>query len=147
MTPNASNAWRPQSPRADFAERTVAAILRDRIERRPTARPRRWVSVIAIAVFVIAAGAWAWAALPRTPRTEVSPPSFRPEPIGVAKGSPVTGHASPVPEPSAERPRPLPAPAASPPRHKEPIAPDRPRKPNLPRCNCVQTICDCVEEQ
>jgi hypothetical protein len=145
MTPHVSNAWRPQSPGADFAERTVAAILRDRIERRRTARPRRWMSVIAIAAFVIAAGALAWAALPRIPRAVVSRPSVAPMTIDPAKESPAAGPASPVAKPSTEHRRAVPA--AAPPRHKETLVPDRGRKMNLPRCNCVQTICDCVEEQ
>jgi hypothetical protein len=148
MTPNVSNAWRAQSPRADFAERTVAAILRDRIERRRTARRPRWTSVIVVATVMVGAGALAWAALPKTPRTEVSRPDVAPRTIDVAKKSPAGAQVSPTPEPSIERPRPSSAaPATSPPRRKDAVIPDRVRKVNLPRCNCVQTICDCVEEQ
>ncbi len=147
MTPNASRAWRPQSPPSDFVDRTVEAILLDRTERRRTARPRRFLCTVAIAVTLIAAGAWALS-IPRTPKAAVSPPSTAPRQTEVARERRIVGQPSPAAEPSTDTSPPLPtAVAAPPPRHKEAAPRDKTRKVNLPRCSCMQTICDCVEEQ
>lgn len=148
MKPNAYGAWHAQSPRADFAERTLAAILRDRVESRRTSRPRPWVGAFAMVAVLIAAGAWAWAALPKTARTWVSTPSVVRAAAEPRRESVPVVHASPVPESSTETPAPIPvAPAAKAPRHKEAVPTNMGGRVNLPRCGCGQMICDCVEPQ
>jgi hypothetical protein len=148
MTLNGWHAWRPQEPRPDFSERTVAAILRDRREIRRPLRERRWIITVAMAAAIVVAGAWAWAALPRTSSTRVSLPIPAPATASVARQSPAAVRMPPLPEPSIDPVvRSTAAPSAPPARHKDVSPPDRKPRANIPRCSCVPTVCDCVEEQ
>jgi hypothetical protein len=146
--PNAYSTWRAQSPRPDFAERTVAAILRDRTTSRPASRPRRWIGAFAMAGVLIAAGALAWAAIPRAAGTVLSAPSIVRADTGPRRESPPVVQAPAVPRSSTETPAPIPRiPAAKAPRHKEAVPTNKGGRVNLPRCGCGQMICDCVEPQ
>lgn len=166
MRPIAYSGWRAQRPAPDFAERTVAAILRDRATSGGTVRPRgtetrlarapwpttyrsRRMSAFAIACLLVIAGAWgAWAALPRT--------AGRAAPLPDVVRIDVTSISAPLWRVPAESlrtidpPRPLPAPArpaAKAPQRKETVPADKARRVNLPRCGCDPEICDCVEPQ
>jgi hypothetical protein len=146
MTPNVTRAWRAQSPRLDFAERTVAAIVRDRIESRRRARPRRWMSALAVASVLVVVGALAWAALSRTATKAAAVPEVGNAPAEVPRTTPPLWRAPAVPEPSAAA-IPPPAAAVKAARHKETVPADQNRHVNLPRCSCDPMICDCVEPQ
>ena len=149
MTPKASRvAWPAQIPDGDFADRTVAAILRDRAAGRTPSRPLRTWAVIAVATVLFAGGAWARIALPRARA------SFAPRSVSTPeKGTPAGPSSAPEPhaavrELPAEPPRALPPqPTGSPrrPRERDPSA-DAGRRVRVPMCNCVQAICDCGEE-
>ena len=169
MTPNAYRAWRAQSPPPNFAERTVAAILHDRIasgravpprrtevlvaraRRQSTYRSRR-MSALAIACLLVVGGAWgAWAALPRSARTAASLPDA--VPIDVTRTHAPLWRAPAESFHAVDPPRPPPAPAKPAPPQKAPPQPKemapavRARPVNLPRCGCDPEICDCVEPQ
>ncbi len=149
MTPNPYSAWRAQSPRIDFPERTVASILRDRIESRPRpATPRRWVGVWTIACLLVAAGAWAWASFPTTP-TKANPVPSVASAVTVVRTRPPLLRTPAVPEPVAAPLASMPvAPSVKPaPRHKEAVSVDKGRPAIVPRCGCDPMICDCIEPQ
>jgi hypothetical protein len=150
MTEKTSSAWRAQPPSADFAERTVAAILAERRAIRPVAGRRRGLGWVAIAAVLVAGGAWARTALPRPPRPRPSPAIVAPAATGAGAQRPTGGRVPAAPEASSPDPArsatPM-APSPSPRRRVEANPPpDARRKARLPRCNCQQTICDCGEE-
>jgi len=146
MTPNPWPSWRAQTPSADFAERTVGAILRERNTRRHQGAARRWVLIAAAATVLVAGGAWGWTTLPRE-----TPP--RPAPSSVpAPALPTSDPTSRAVREPAERPDPPhrpPPPAMPSARRKEVPAlspsPDAGRRVIVPRCNCQEGICDCLE--
>lgn len=150
MNSNPWLGWRAQTPSSHFAARTVASILRDQNERRTKGGAHRWLGVAAAAMVLIAGGAWAWTALPRTATSLVKretvpvPAQTTPKPSPTAREP-----AQSVPEP----PHKLPAsPSVIAPRRKETASPptvsssDAGRKIIVPRCNCQEAICDCLEE-
>ena len=147
MTPKATRSWPAQTPGADFADRTVAAIVRDRATGHARARPRRWLGVLGVAAVLAAAGAWAGVTLPRASRLQESPRSGAPKVSGAIE-APAPERPAAVREPEPERPGaqvPPFAPAPRPPREPA-LRPDAGRAVRVPRCNCVQAICDCGEE-
>jgi hypothetical protein len=143
-------SWRAQAPSADFAGRTVAAILRDRSARRSEWGLGRRLMMTAAAAVLVAGGAWGWTTLPKVappvPAHRVSPP--RPA-LPVILPAP---SARPPPVPPSELPPKAPAVAPPLPRRKElaPVSsassPDAGRRVILPRCSCQEGICDCLEE-
>jgi hypothetical protein len=146
MTPNVYRTWHAQSPRLDFAERTVAAMMRDRIESRRGTRPHRWMTAFAVACVLVVVGALAWAALPRTATKAPAAADVAAAPPEVPRTIPPLWRAPAAAEPpTAAVPPPLPAVKAA--RHKETVPADKNRHVNLPRCSCDPMICDCVEPQ
>jgi hypothetical protein len=166
MRSSAYSAWRPQRPSADFAQRTVEAILRDRNAGSRAVRPRRTeplvagalgsgsirsrrMSAFAVACLLLIAGAWgAWAGLPRTGRKAGPQPEV--VPIDVTRTNQPFLRTPSVSVHMIDPPRQLPAPAklqAKVPQHKEMAPADGARPVNLPRCGCDPEICDCVEPQ
>jgi hypothetical protein len=147
MTTHPLPSWRPQSPSPDFAARAVAAILRDRNLHREKRRPHRGVPIVATAALLLAGGAWAWTALPRDAK-----PPLHAEGRPAAPTSPETREvhaAASTLDPAPEVPRKPPAPPAlaSPRRREAPASsPDAGRRVILPRCNCQEAICDCLEQ-
>ena len=136
--------WPIAEPPADFASRTVTAVLRDRQRRRRVAT-RRWAAVMAAATLLFAGVAWGFTAW--TKRAEPVAPA--PPAASAAPPPPAPVHASPPPtpepEPTVEPPAP-PAPAR--PHHRPPPAAavvDAGYRPIVPRCDCVpdQTLCTC----
>jgi hypothetical protein len=147
MNLKAPHTWPAQSPRADFADRAVAAIVRDGALRRAAARPRRLLGAMAIAAVLVAGGAWARVSLPRAPRAQATLPSAGPTASSATK-TPAAEHASAAPEPARNPPRPQ-APPPTPSLKRSPVpaaAPDAGRRVRVPMCNCAQAICDCGEE-
>lgn len=148
MSPKTPYGWPVERPRADFAERTVAAIVRDRAGGRTSARPRRLWGALAVAAVLIAGGAWGRAGIPKARRTQVAP-QVAPQGTGPnpAVKSPAVDRLPAVLGPASG---PRPPPAIPPPerrRYREPTrAPDAGRSVRVPLCNCVQAICDCGEE-
>ena len=149
MTSNSWRSWPDQTPSADFAERTVARILRDREERRPKRGARRWMTFAAAAAVLMAGGAWAWTSLPRP----MKPPAVVQD-SGVARPpAPPRALATTIkpldPIPEVTRQPPV-APVIVPPRRKEaPTAvslPDGGRKLILPACNCQDVLCACLDQ-
>jgi len=140
------SAWEAQTPSTDFADRVVAAIVRDRTAGART-RTHRWAAVLVLAALLGSGGVWARAALRRwavvqpalpSPAARASAPVRNPEPAW--ERAPAT----PPTEPPAIAP-PLPRRATS----SIPRAlsvPDAGRKVRVPTCNCTQGICDCGEE-
>ena len=150
MNSNFPRDWHAQAPSADFAERTTLAILRERSARRNEWGLGRRLAMAAAAAIFVAGGAWGWTRLPKSgplrPEQESAPPS--PAPSGVA---PTPAAHAPI-EPPSDPPRK--SPAVTPPslRRKEPLpvfsapSPDAGRRIIVPRCNCQEAICDCLEE-
>ena len=144
MTAHSRPTWPPQSPAPDFADRTVSAILRDQHRRQQKRHIRRWVPLAAAATLLVAGGAWAVTSLPF-----VSPRAWQEEPAAPGHAFseeielPLPPGRAPEPTPSAPTP-----PAVAPARRKiSPAAtPDAGRPLILPRCNCQEAICDCLEQ-
>jgi len=149
MTSNPKLGWSAQSPPPDFAARTVTAILRDRNGRHERRGGGRWLLIAAAVAITMAGGALAFTALPRAgwrPALTASnaPP---PRPVDEAPRA-VQATADPPKEPPTKPPAP---PAIAPSRRKEtPLTqssePDAGRRLILPRCNCQEAICDCLQE-
>ena len=147
------HAWPAQSPPADFAERTVAALLREPAARRRSIGVRHWTAVLGIAAVLIAgaAGAWTIVDVARgTRRVKQTAPVIPSQRAPFA----VTTSARPE-EQRAAQPGPDPRPAHSvmptgrkdiAPSHavSAPLSPGRTVK--VPRCNCQDSICDCGQE-
>jgi len=144
MTPRGFSGWPSQSPPPDFAERAVAAILRER-SRRARGRPVRRIAAVAVAAVLVAGGAWARMALPRTPKT-VPAPVITETRTTVANDAPAVERAVTVREAAPEPPRATVTPAP-PRRPRDRVAAPDAGRVRVPMCNCVQTICDCGEER
>jgi hypothetical protein len=149
MTWNHRLEWRAQTPSVDFAARTVASILRDENDRRTKNGAPRWLLVAAAATVLIAGGAWALTSLPKG----AAPPVETRDAVSAA---PLSNPSIPIrrepDDPVAEPPRKAPlAPVVTLPRRKEALTapptslPDGGRKIIVPRCNCQEAICDCLE--
>ena len=163
MTSHPWRSWRAQTPSADFAGRTVERILRDRDEhhvgralpngvrasQKVTAGARRWVTLTAAAALLIAGGAWAWTTLPRGAKSLV----VLPEPTVVKLPDPprlpstATKPPDSVPDPPHKTPA---APVLPTHRRKEALPAPSPldagRRVIVPRCNCQEGLCDCLEQ-
>lgn len=154
MKPTDLQAWRPQAPPRDFADRTTAAVLRDRASTRASARAVRWPVSLAAACLLVAAGAWAWRshrvppgpAVTSTP-LPAAPPAVRP-PAGPARPAPAPP--SPplpsLPDRVAPTPRPR-VPAASATAVAAPSASTAPSaRVVVPPCTCNELGCECGPE-
>jgi hypothetical protein len=137
-------AWQIEQPPSGFAERTVAAAIRER--GRHQARPARVVILSALAAVLIAGAALGSLARSRGPReTPQSRPSATDAPPGTKSEVPPVPVAS---EPNSirppERPLDLPARAAKPAPHAS-SAHDAGNPVILPRCSCEphQIMCTC----
>ena len=144
MSDNRWEAWRPDEPPSGFAERTVAAALRERARRRT--RPARAVVVSAVAAVLIAGGALGSVVRSRGPREA---PQSRPAGADAPRGTTsavssarVASETTPIRPP--ERPLGLPARTANPATHAS-TAQDAGRSVILPRCSCEphQIMCTC----
>src|SRR5262245_20666597 len=91
--------WRAQTPPGGFVDRTVAAILRDRIARRSEGRSGRRIILAAVAAVLVAGGAWGWTILPKV----------RPPIPAESKSSPPRAFAVVAPAPAARPPPDAPA--------------------------------------
>jgi hypothetical protein len=143
VTPNRWDAWEPQEPAADFAERTVAAALRERVARRRTSS-RRWIGAVALAATLVAGAAWGFSAWPSRGGAPPSPAEV------TAPGEPVRSVDLHLAHEAVAPAAPPPS-SAMPPRRKvlapepERSGPDAGRKVILPRCDCApdQVMCTC----
>jgi hypothetical protein len=146
MTSNRLKAWQAQVPEADFAERTVAALARDR-RRRRTLTGRRWIVMGAMAAVLIAGGAWGYASLSSlqahsraapfaTPPTIRAPDPSPRQPVALPEHPAPVSPASP-PASLPHRKVEAPAPVSSPPNAGRTVV--------VPRCYCSpnEAICDC----
>jgi hypothetical protein len=143
MMSNQWKAWPAQSPSADFAERTLVALVRDR-RGRFAWLGRRWFMAAAMAAVLIAGGAFGLMRFssPRTPPSPGALPSAvttrtTAEPPAIPAVRPAEPRTSEAPVSATPARRRLEAPAAGP--------PDAGRRVILPRCNCSpnEAICDC----
>jgi hypothetical protein len=149
---NRWDAWKAQEPPADFAARTVTAVLAERAQRRRARRiaARRAVVACAMAAVMVASVAWGYTAW----KTRVE--SFErasPAPIVAVHDArsattPTPAWSSVVPSPPASAEVP-PAPIATTPpvRKKVDVAslPDAGRKIMRPQCECSphEEMCTC----
>jgi hypothetical protein len=154
MTPDRWDAWEPQEPGNEFAERTVAAALRERRSRR-NPRGARWVAVGIAAAMLVSGAAWGFSSwstgrhaakavippLSAGAKPAVPPSTRSAEPIAPAPLDTVdAGAATPldVPAPHVHRKSSVPvAPAIG--------GPDAGRKVIVPHCDCApdQVMCSC----
>lgn len=143
------NRWPAQEPPADFADRTVAAMLR--VNRPARRMGSRWFIPLAAAALLVGSASWAMIAMQPAPVVEPTPvvdpvpevaPAPPPPPAPVAVPAPPEPEVEPPPAP-APRPRPL-AVAPAPPVEAEP---DAGAIVVVPRCICEHgtLICSCVE--
>jgi len=151
MNSNRWDAWPAQQPPPDFAERTVAAVLRERRPRR-VLRRRRSAIVGAMAAVMVAGAAWgftAWsggrtaparvpAAPPEAPTHVVSATRLPDAPASRDAGSEETAA---TPPPARRAPPPPPPPPSRP--H---VTPDAGRRVMVPRCECTadDVLCSCL---
>jgi hypothetical protein len=147
MTSNRWDAWEPQEPPEDFAERTVAIAVEE-ARRTPRARPRgrgaRWVFLAAAAVMLVGGAAWGFStwSVSRSRRlapveTPAAPaPARSIEPLLARSFTPPDAGSPAVAAPIVVRPRRPRAPES---------APDAGRKVIVPACDCDpdQVLCTC----
>jgi hypothetical protein len=155
MTSNRWDAWEPQAPPEDFAQRTVAIALQEAVQEVPAhgrVGRARWVIVAAAATMLVGGAAWgfsSWSVIRAVPMSPTAAPTA-PEPLramgpllsrSFAPAAPVdAGTRAPVAAPSTvARPR-KPQRVAP-----ESSAPDAGRKVIVPACDCVpdQVMCSC----
>jgi hypothetical protein len=151
MMPTPSSAWQAQSPSADFADRALAAVLRDRSHTPIRRHPRRWAPLALAACVLMAGVAWGWSVRVHAPRieprqAELTAPATTSAPFGEVAAP----RLSPLQSPRVTN-RPVAAPAASgAPRVKATPpspAPPLPAPPMMiPRCSCNELACDCGPE-
>jgi len=145
------NRWPAQEPPDDFADRTVAAMLRT--DRAPRRMGGRWfIPLAAAAIFV---GSASWAMIARQQAAEAVPvPTVVPTAHQVVPDLPppppdrVAIPAPPEPEPVVKQPTPpRPRPAATAPPPPPESEPDAGAVVVVPRCICEHgtLICSCVE--
>ena len=148
MTSNSKPCWSAQNPPPDFAARTVTAILRDRSGRHERRRGGRWLLIAAATAMTMAGGALAFTALPRAGRLPAVTGPNAPQRLVDEAPPAVQATTDPPKEPARKPPA---HPAIAPSRRKEaPLTPssgpDAGRRLILPRCNCQDAICDCLQE-
>jgi hypothetical protein len=152
MTSNRWDAWEPQAPPEDFAQRTVAIALQE-AQREPQARrrvgPARWVSLAAAATMLVGGAAWGFSAWSVGRAVPMSPTAAPTAPESLRSMQPLLPHSF-TPADAGTR-----APAAAPStvvRPRKPLgalpessAPDAGRKVIVPACDCVpdQVMCTC----
>ncbi len=143
MTSNRWDAWEPELPSDGFAERTVAAALREKGKRR---RMRAPIAVIAMAAAAILGGSVAWGFSAWSARRSLVSPAATEVPALRERG----GAPEALPRHVFDRANaaPLP-PEVAPTAHRKAAptmsAPDGGRKAIVPRCDCAdhQVICTC----
>jgi hypothetical protein len=147
MTRAPFEVWQAQVAPDVFAERTAAAVLRDRaLARRSRRGP--WVLLAAAACILVAGVAWGWTSLRKPPpremstsrlepveRTDPTPSATSQRPVGTSEVLLPTPHPAPVHAKSK-------APASPPSAVPEPSA----RKVPLPQCTCNAFACECGPE-
>jgi hypothetical protein len=136
MTSNRWKSWQAQEPSASFTERTVAALVRDRLRRRSFGSSR-WAIAGAMAAVLVGGAAWGLGGFSLRAHPLPAPPP----PATIAPPQPPT-------PPTLLAPPPEPSPSASPPpvpRRKADAPPPTRRKVVQPRCFCspMEAICDC----
>jgi hypothetical protein len=140
-------AWKAQEPSDDFAERTVAAMLRERRPKR-SVHTVRWIAAGAAVAFFVGGVAWgfvAWSAKRVAPR-ELDVPAAAPNLIAPLRPVLPPPLVSDAPDAQARLPEHVERPI---PRRMEPRAPlggpDAGRPVIRPRCECAthQVICSC----
>ncbi|HEX3770908.1 MAG TPA: hypothetical protein VHV30_08600 [Polyangiaceae bacterium] len=141
-------AWPAQEPPADFASRTVAAVLADRAEARAK-RPARRRLVVACAMAAVMVAGVAWGLTTWRDRTVTKARTTAESPVLVreAASTPPPAFAPPSVEEDAAVAAPPPAPRAAPrPRKRSESAPDAGRKVFLPPCDCSphDELCTCL---
>ena len=130
------DAWEPQEPALDFADRTVAAALRERGARR-RASSRRWIVMGAMAATLVAGAAWGFSSSPA--RRSAPPPSVDVAvPVAPVHSVDLLGTREP-PAPTAPAPV---GPSSATPSHRRAPEPERSvpgaaRKVMVPQCECA----------
>jgi|HubBroStandDraft_6_1064221.scaffolds.fasta_scaffold1226047_2 hypothetical protein len=148
MTPERRAAWTAQEPPPDFADRTVAALLRERARARPHTS-KRWMAGVLIAAVLVAGAAFGLTGVVGRPRPD---PATPPAPVRVEVSH--DGCASCRAAPPVDRVEAPPAPSKDPvrriPRREATLPPSSvdagtSTGVKLPRCDCSfdQVICTC----
>jgi hypothetical protein len=148
MTSNRWDAWEPQEPPEDFAERTVATALEEAL-REPRARRRgrreRWALLAAAAVMLVGGAAWGFSAWSVSRASRLAPVATPPAPAPARSMQPLLIHSFTPPD--AGNPAPVAAPVVARPRRPQApeSAPDAGRKVIVPACDCApdQVMCTC----
>lgn len=145
VTPADWRAWRAPAPSAGFSDRAVAAILRDRGDRR-RASIRRAAWLGALAAVLTAGAAYGWTArVARRPASLPAAPAPDPGPVATSVlAPPLVGAPVPAaPVPAAPAPPLTPVHRRGAPPQLAASASGRPVP--MPRCSCQAWFCDCVE--
>jgi hypothetical protein len=149
MTHAPFDSWEAERAPETFADRTAAAVLRDRaLSRRPA--KARWVLLAAAACLLFGGAAWGWTSRWRAPPHDVA--ASRLEPVEPANSVPTA-----APQGALDTREVLPPPAR--PTAQVPVHPkatlvllpsaapsaSAPKVP-LPQCSCNAFACDCGPE-
>jgi hypothetical protein len=149
MTHAPFDSWEAERAPEAFADRTAAAVLRDRaLSRRPA--KGRWVLLAAAACVLIGGAAWGWTARWRVPPHDVAASRVDPveplDPMPIAARREALGTPEvlpPPPRPTVQVPvHPKATPALPPSAAPSASAPKVP----LPQCSCNAFACDCGPE-
>ena len=143
--------WSAQLPTEGFVQRTVGAAMRDRDEGR-RARARRSAWIVALSLVLVAGAAYGWTErwAHRRARTDASDARIAaPERIEARVDDVTQAAASAVTATIARQPQHPPT-TVSPPRARRGLASPASsassgRRIEMPRCNCQEWFCDCVE--
>jgi hypothetical protein len=164
VKPLPPHAWPAMTPSPEFADRVVAAALRERLDvqnsRGERRRRRLLLGAPVVATVLVAAGVWARTAGPEmlpqdappsidaakdiAPRVRRPGPALGSPPFGSEPTRPASAATSPLPRAprKAELPPAPTASVAAPPAASEvELAP----VPIAPSCPCTDWDCDCVE--
>jgi hypothetical protein len=146
MTSERLNAWTPQEPPPDFADRTMAVLLRERSRRRPRVS-KRWIAGGLMAAVLVAGAAFGLTGVVRRPRSGPAAPraptriSVTQDDAALSRAVPPVDRAEVPPAPAQDTLRRMPRLEAS--------AADAGARPpthvKVPRCDCSfdQVICTC----
>jgi hypothetical protein len=145
MTPEHRESWTPQEPPTDFADRTVAALLRERARSRPRTS-KRWIAGSLLAAVLVSGAAFGLNGIVR--RTAPGP-AAAPAPIRVEVSRDACASCGAVAptdrvEAPPDPPRRLPRREATHPTTADAGA-RAPTGVRVPRCDCSfdQVICTC----